>query len=247
MKERDSMRRTTFLMALALSALAATATFGQGGGGGRRGGGDAAPGGGGQGGGGGRGPQQPMSFFVTSVGKGDGANYGGLAGADAYCQQLATAAGRGGAMWHAYLSTQGPGAVNARDRIGNGPWYNARGQVVAMNNGILHGDTIDQARVGNAMGKQISLDEKQGINNGVGDMPNTHDILTGSKPDGTAYTDGMDHTCSNWTSSAAGMGSAQLGHSDRSGGGNNSWNSAHPSRGCSQDNLVSTGGAGMYY
>ena len=136
------------------------------------------------------------------MGKGDGANYGGLAGADAYCQQMATAAGRGGVMWHAYLSTQGPGAVNARDRIGNGPWYNARGQAIAMNNGVLHGDTIDQARTGNAMGKQISLTEKNTVSNGVGDMPNTHDILTGSKADGTAYTDGMDHTCGNYASSA---------------------------------------------
>jgi len=234
------------VMALALSLVAATTIFAQGGGqGGGRAGGGAAPGGG-QGGGGGRGPQQPMSFFVTSVGKGDGANYGGLAGADAYCQQLATAAGRGGAMWHAYLSTQGPGAVNARDRIGNGPWYNQRGQIVAMNNGVLHGDTVDQARVGNAMGKQISLDEKGGINNGVGDMPNTHDILTGSKPDGTAFTDGMDHTCMNYTSNAD-TGSVQLGHSDKQGGNNSSWNSAHASAGCSQPKLVMTGGAGKLY
>ena len=114
-------KHTTIVLALARSALVATATFGQGGGGGQRGGGGGAPGGGGQGGGGARGPQQPMSFFITSVGKGDGANYGGVAGADAYCQQMATAAGRGGATWHAYLSTQGPGAVNARDRIGRGP------------------------------------------------------------------------------------------------------------------------------
>jgi len=234
------------VMALALSLVAATTIFAQGGGqGGGRAGGGAAPGGG-QGGGGGRGPQQPMSFFVTSVGKVDGANYGGLAGADAYCQQLATAAGRGGAMWHAYLSTQGPGAVNARDRIGNGPWYNQRGQIVAMNNGVLHGDTVDQARVGNAMGKQISLDEKGGINNGVGDMPNTHDILTGSKPDGTAFTDGMDHTCMNYTSNAD-TGSVQLGHSDKQGGNNSSWNSAHASAGCSQPKLVMTGGAGKLY
>src|SRR5215475_12797980 len=105
------------------------------------------------------GPPQPMSFFITSVGKGDGANYGGLTGADAYCQQMATAAGRGMATWHAYLSTQGPGAVNARDRIGNGPWYNQAGTMVAMNVGQLHGDTIDQARIGNALGKQISLTE----------------------------------------------------------------------------------------
>jgi hypothetical protein len=150
-------------------------------------------------------------------------------------------------MWHAYLSTQGANAVNARDRIGNGPWYNARGQVVAMNNGVLHGDTIDQARVGNAMGKQISLTEKNTVVNGVGDMPNTHDILTGSRPDGTAFTDGMDHTCNNYTSNADGMGQVQLGHSDKQGGNNSSWNSAHGSRGCSQPNLVATGGAGLLY
>ncbi len=191
------------------------------------------------------GPQGPMSFFITSVGKGDGANYGGLAGADAYCQQMATAAGRGGATWHAYMSTQGPNAVNARDRIGNGPWFNQKGQLVAQNLAELHGDTLEQARLGNRLGKQISLTEKGGIVNGVGDMPNTHDILTGSMADGRAYTDGMDHTCNNWTSNS--MGTAQLGHSDKQGGGNSSWNSAHPSRGCSQENLVSTGGAGLLY
>src|SRR6185295_14630561 len=121
-------------------------------------------------------PPPPMSFFITSVGKGDGANYGGLAGADAYCQQLGTAAGRGAPVtWHAYLSTQGAGAVNARDRIGAGPWYNANGAVVAMNVGQLHGDTIEQARIGNALGKQFSLTEKKERVNGVGDMPNTHD------------------------------------------------------------------------
>jgi hypothetical protein len=151
------------------------------------------PAGQGRGGGGGQAaPPQPMSFFVTSTSKGDGANYGGLAGADAHCQMLAAAAGRGGAKWVAYLSTQGPGAVNARDRIGNGPWYNARGQMIAMNNAILHGDSIDDARKGNALGKQFALTEKQGLVNGVGDMPNQHDILTGSQPDGRAYTDGMD-------------------------------------------------------
>jgi hypothetical protein len=200
----------------------------------------------GRGGAGGRGPAQPMSFFITSVGKGDGANYGGLTGADAYCQQLATAAGRGMATWHAYLSTQGPGAVNARDRIGNGPWYNATGTMVAMNVAQLHGDTIEQARVGNALGKQISLTEKSMPVNGVGDTPNTHDILTGSQPDGRAYTDQMDHTCSNYTSNAA-TGVVQLGHSDRQGGGNSSWNSSHASRGCSQMALVGTGGAGLLY
>jgi hypothetical protein len=187
-----------------------------------------------------------MSFFITSAPKGDGANYGGLAGADAYCTQLATAAGRGApVVWHAYLSTQGQGAVNARDRIGNGPWFNSRGGRVGGSVAELHGDTIEQARLGNALGKQISLTEKQGIVNGVGDMPNQHDILTGSQPDGRAYTDGMDHTCNNWTSNN--MGSAQLGHADKQGGGNGSWNSTHASRGCSQENLVSTGGAGLLY
>src|SRR6266566_647512 len=151
-------------------------------------------------------PAQPMSFFITSVGKGDGANYGGLAGADAYCQTMAASAGRGGATWHAYLSTQGAGAVNARDRIGNGPWFNARGQRVAMGVADLHGDAIEQARIGNALGKQFSLTEKAGIVNGVGDMPNTHDILTGSQADGRAYTDSMDHTCSNYSSNADGRG-----------------------------------------
>jgi hypothetical protein len=209
-------------------------------------------------------PAQPMSFFITSVSKGDGANYGGLAGADAYCQQLGTAAGRGApVVWHAYLSTQGAGAVNARDRIGNGPWYNANGALVAMNVGQLHGDTIEQARIGNALGKQFSLTEKKERVNGVGDMPNQHDILTGSQPDGRAYTDAADHTCNNWTSNAEGPArgappaagapppapgpSAQLGHSDKQGGGNSSWNSTHASRGCSQPNLVATGGAGLLY
>ena len=202
--------------------------------------------GGAQGRGGAQAPAQPMSFFITSVGKGDGANYGGLNGADAYCQQMATAAGRGMATWHAYLSTQGAGAVNARDRIGNGPWYNARGQMVAMNVGQLHGDTIEQARTGNALGKQISLTEKATVVNGVGDTPNQHDILTGSQADGRAYTDQMDHTCSNYTSNAA-TGVVQLGHADRQGGGNSSWNSSHASRGCSQMALVGTGGAGLLY
>ena len=189
---------------------------------------------------------QPMSFFITSAGKGDGANLGGLAGADAHCQSLAAAAGRGGVTWHAYLSTQGPGAVNARDRIGNGPWYNAAGQRVAQNLAELHGDTIEQARIGNALGKQLSRTEKNTIVNGVGDTPNQHDILTGSTADGRAYTDGSDHTCSNYSSSAA-TGTVQLGHSDKQGGGNGSWNSAHPSRGCGQQNLVATGGAGLFY
>ena len=191
-------------------------------------------------------PPQPMSFFVTSIGAGDGANLGSLAGADAHCQMLATAAGRGNATWRAYLSTQGPNAVNARDRIGNGPWYAPGGRRrVAENVAELHGDTLAQARLGNALGKQISLTEQGEVVNGVGDSPNQHDILTGSQPDGRAFTDGVDHTCSNWTSN--GEGSAQVGHSDKQGGGNGSWNSSHPSRGCSQENLVGTGGAGLFY
>jgi hypothetical protein len=195
-------------------------------------------------------PAQPMSFFVTSVGKGDGANLGGVAGADAHCQTLAAAAGRGGATWHAYLSTQGRGAVNARDRIGNGPWYNARGARLAQNVAELHGDSVEQARIGNALGKQTSLTEKDAVVNGLGDTPNQHDILTGSQPDGRAYTDVMDHTCSNYTSNADGRGAVQVGHVDKprgQGGNNESWNSAHPSRGCSQANLAAIGGAGLLY
>ncbi|OFW14849.1 MAG: lectin [Acidobacteria bacterium RIFCSPLOWO2_02_FULL_67_21] len=188
---------------------------------------------------------QPMSFFVTSVGKGDGANYGGLAGADAHCQQLAAAAGRGDAKWVAYLSTQGPGAVNARDRIGNGPWFNARGQQVAANAAELHGDTIEQARMGNRINKVSAANEKGSPVNGVGDMPNQHDILTGSQPDGRAFPAGEDRTCNNYSSN--GTGSVMLGHHDRLGGANASWNSVHASKGCSQPNLVGTGGAGLLY
>ena len=213
------------------------------------------------------GPPPALSFFVTSVSKGDGANYGGLAGADAHCQALAAAAGRGGATWVAYLSTQGPGAVNARDRIGPGPWFNARGQQVAANAAELHGDTLEQARLGNRIAKTTAINEMGNPVNGVGDMPNQHDILTGSTPDGRAFTDAADHTCNNYTSNAAaapaparGAGapaapaapaapgpSVQLGHHDRLGGANASWNSVHASRGCSQPNLVATGGAGLLY
>ncbi len=195
-------------------------------------------------------PPQPMSFFVTSVGVGNGANLGGLAGADAHCQKLASESGREGAAgrtWHAYLSTQGANAVNARDRIGSGPWYNARGARVAASVADLHGDTAEQARMGNNLSRTTVLTEKNTTINGAGDNPNQHDILTGSQTDGRAFTDSMDHTCGNWTSAADGSGSAQLGHFDRTGGGNTSWNSAHPSRGCSQPNLVSTGGAGFLY
>ena len=194
-----------------------------------------------------QGEPQPMSLFITSVGAGAGANVGGLAGADAHCQTLATAAGRGDSTWHAYLSTQGPNAVNARDRIGSGPWYAFGGRRrVAQNVAELHGDTLEQARLGNALGKRIALTEKGTIVNGIGDSPNQHDMLTGSRPDGRAFTDGMDHTCGNWTSTSS-TGSAQVGHSDKQGGGNGSWNSSHPSRGCSQENLVATGGAGLFY
>jgi hypothetical protein len=192
-------------------------------------------------------PPPPMSFFVTSTAKGDGANYGGLAGADAHCQMLAQAAGRGNVKWVAYLSTQGAGAVNARDRIGNGPWYNARGQMIAANQAELHGDTIELARLGNRLNKNQARDEKGELVKGVGDMPNQHDILTGSMPDGRAFTDNMDHTCSNYTSNADGKGSVQLGHHDKTGGPNGSWNSVHASRGCSQANLISTGGNGYLY
>jgi hypothetical protein len=186
-----------------------------------------------------------MSFFVTSAGAGKGADLGGLAGADQLCQMRAAAVGRGSSTWHAYLSTQGAGAVNARDRIGTGPWANAKGQVIAANVAELHGDTLEIARMGNRITKTSALNEKGEVMNGVGDTPNEHDILTGSQPDGRAYTDAADHTCGNWTSS--GMGTAQLGHFDRMGGGNASWNSVHPSQGCSQQNLVATGGAGKLY
>ena len=197
----------------------------------------------------GRGPQPPpppMSFFVTSMGLGRGANLGGIAGADAHCQALATKAGRGNVKWVAYMSTQGPGAVSARDRIGNGPWHNARGLMIAMNQDELHGDTIQMARQSNRVNKNTARTETGEVVKGVGDMPNEHDMLTGSTLDGRAYTDGMDHTCSNWTSGADGMGSAQVGHHDKIGNGSGSWNSAHASRGCSQPNLVATGGAGLF-
>jgi hypothetical protein len=190
-------------------------------------------------------PPPPMSFFITSAGSGHGANLGGLAGADRICQTLAAAVGSM-KTWHAYMSTQGPNAVNARDRIGAGPWYNAKGEKIANGLADLHGDTAELARLGNNLVKSSGLTEKGGAINGRGDTPNTHDMLTGSHTDGTAYTDAADHTCSNWTSDAA-TGSAQLGHFDRNGGGNTSWNSAHPSSGCSQDKLVSTGGAGLFY
>ena len=190
--------------------------------------------------------QANMTFFVTSAGSGQGADLGGLAGADKHCQDLAAAAGAGSHTWHAYLSSQGDGAVNARDRIGKGPWTNAKGAVVAKSVDDLHSD-------GNNLTKQTSLTEKGGVVNGRGDTPNMHDALTGSQADGRAFTGTDDRTCKNWTSSAAGA--AMLGHIDRQGlrddAESKSWNSSHPSRGpgggCSQDDLKSTGGAGLFY
>jgi len=181
-----------------------------------------------------------MSFFITSVGSGNGANLGGLAGADAHCQNLAKAVGAGNKQWHAYLSTQGPNAVNAKDRIGTGPWFNSKGVQIAASVADLHSDK-------NNLTKETQLTEKGTVVNGRGDTPNTHDILTGSNLDGTGFPAGEDHTCNNWTSQTDG--SANMGHHDRQGGGANpnSWNNAHPSKGCSQQNLIATGGNGLFY
>lgn len=185
--------------------------------------------------------EHPMGFFVTSTGLGDGANLGGLEGADAHCAALASAAGSTGREWRAYLSTQAEGkrGVSARYRIGIGPWYNANGELVASD--------LDDLHVMPNLKKRTAVDENGNQINGYGDSPNVHDVLTGSMADGMAYfpSDPADHTCGNWTSN--GEGSAQVGHSDRHGGGNVSWNSAHASRGCSQENLASTGGAGLLY
>jgi hypothetical protein len=188
------------------------------------------------------------SFFVTSTGMGNGGNLGGLAGADNHCHTLAQAAGIGAKTWRAYLSTQaadGQPAVNARDRVGKGPWQNSKGVVIARDVAELHAT--------NNINKETALTEKGEIVNGYGDKPNTHDILTGSQPDGTAFSSPDDRTCKNWTSST--QGAAMLGHTDLSGPPTNptvkSWNAAHPSRGpdggCSQADLVSTGGAGLLY
>ncbi len=182
-----------------------------------------------------------MSFFVTSTGLGDGANLGGLEGADAHCAKLATAAGSTGKTWRAYLSTQieGKRGISARDRIGQGPWYNAAGELIASD--------LDQLHISPNIFLRTALDENGKRIKGRGEKPNEHDILTGSKEDGTAYFpwEEGDKTCSNWTSND--KGSATVGHHDRHGGGNTSWNAAHNSRGCSQDNLKSTGGNGYFY
>ncbi len=189
--------------------------------------------------------QANMTFFVTSVGKGNGADLGGLAGADAHCQALATAAGSTRTGWRAYLSTTAPGGdagVNARDRIGNGPWQNAKGVVVAKSVAELHSDAAN-------ITKATALTEKGEPVKGRGDTPNEHDILTGSDPQGMFSTAGGDTTCGNWAKS--GEGSAIVGHHDRAGLKDsrhmNSWNSSHGSRGCSQDQLKASGGAGLLY
>ena len=184
-----------------------------------------------------------LGFFITSAGSGKGADLGGLVGADAHCQKLAAAAGAGTRTWRAYLSTTAAGSqpvVNAKDRIGSGPWANAKGVIVATSVADLHSEA-------NKLSKENSLTEKGEVVNGRGDTPNKHDILTGTTLDGKASTAAGDSTCGNWTSS--GEGSALVGHHDRQGGGANptSWNFAHPSRGCSQDNLRGTGGDGLFY
>ncbi|UVJ42021.1 hypothetical protein NVV94_15155 [Pseudomonas sp. LS1212] len=185
-----------------------------------------------------------MTFFVTSVGLGKGADLGGLTGADKHCQTLAAAVGADKHTWQAYLSadaTAGLPAVNARDRIGKGPWQNAKGVVIAQDVAQLHGD--------NKLTKETALDERGAVVKGRGDTPNMHDILTGSQEDGTAFPGSDDHTCSNWTSGDKGM--AQVGHSDRIGlrddAPSRSWNSSHPSRGCSTEALAASGGAGLLY
>lgn len=204
-------------------------------------------------------PASPPSFFITSVGKGDGANYGGLAGADAWCAERAKAANiqtPAGRTWRAYLSATAQGgqpAVNARDRIGAGPWHNIKGQLIANNVADLHGD-VERDR--NSINKTTALSELGMPINGVGDKPNQHDIITGSDSHGRARaSEKVDTTCSNYTSNqdpAAGTARGQgpgvwLGHHDRTGGGNTSWNATHKSGGCSQTALVNTGGAGLLY
>lgn len=209
------MRKVTLLLAIAVLALQGSSALAQ--------------------------NKTPLGFFITSVGSGNGANLGGISGADAHCQKLAAAAGAGNRTWRAYLSGLENGKrVNARDRIGTGPWYNAKGVLIASNVDELHSEAAKT-------GKENSLTEKGEVVPGRGDKPNQHDILTGSDTDGRAFTDGEDRTCNNWASSDAG--SAQVGHHDRTGGGANptSWNSAHASKGCSQEALVGTGGNGYFY
>jgi hypothetical protein len=224
-------------------------------------------------------PSPMMTFFVTSEPIGDGGNLGGLAGADAHCQTLAAAAGAGNRTWHAYLSTQarpGQPAVNAHDRIGTGPWYNFKGEMIAQNLAHLHGDTMELAHQGNNLNKLTGLTEKGQIVPGLYDysdprdndwnyakttrFSSRHEMLTGTQTDGTAFTDAQDHTCNNWTSNASpapgrgadlnasdGRLNAQIGFPDRNGGGSGSWNSAHGTRGCAQEDLPRTHGIGLFY
>jgi hypothetical protein len=221
----------------------------------------------------------PMTFFVTSKPIGDGGNLGGLAGADAHCQILATEVGYGHKDWRAYLSTQdrpGQPAINARDRIGKGPWYNVHGVMISRDLAHLHGDTIELARLGNNLTKQSGLTEKGQIVPGLNDYQengwldtewdfvkttpysNRHEVLTGSQPDGTAFSSELDYTCDNWISNkdpdelrvmgeAENKPNAQIGFPDRNGGGNGSWNSSHGTRGCSQYALPMTHGVGLFY
>jgi hypothetical protein len=191
--------------------------------------------------------QQPMSFFVASTVPGTG-NLGGLAGADKICQDLAAAVGAGNRTWHAYLSQQAQGnqpRVNARGRIGAGPWYNAKGVMIAANVADLHGD---QQRDRNTIRSATALTEKGEVvpSGGTPGVQNQHDMLTGSDSMGRAFTDGLDHTCNNWTSDTD-TNRAMLGHHDRLGNANTSWNMAHMSAGCSKQALINTGGAGKFY
>jgi hypothetical protein len=186
--------------------------------------------------------QGPMSFFVTSVGLGKGGDLGGLEGADRHCQGLAQAVGAGSKTWHAYLSTQGSGGVNAKDRIGNGPWFNAKGMQIAANLNDLHSDR-------NKISKETALDERGMTVKGRVDTPNQHDMLTGTQHEGTAVPGPDDATCSNWSSSAEGQGSAVVGHHDLIGNtqGPNFWNYSHKTPGCAPANLQRVGGAGLFY
>src|SRR5262249_40234588 len=186
--------------------------------------------------------QGPMSFFVTSVGLGKGGDLGGLDGADRHCQSLAQAAGAGGKTWHAYLSTQGSGGVNAKDRIGTGPWFNAKGMQIAANLIDLHSDR-------NKINKETALDERGMTVKGRIDTPNQHDMLTGTQHDGTTVPGPDDATCSNWRNSADGQGSAVVGHHDLIGNtqGPNFWNYSHKTPGCAPANLQRVGGAGLFY
>ena len=191
-------------------------------------------------------PPPPMGFFVTSENPGKGGDLGGLSGADAHCQKLAAAVGAGNRTWRAYLSTpasNGKPAVNARDRIGAGPWHNAKGELIAKNIADLHGD-VERDR--NNLWKGSALNEKGEVVNGRGDTPNRHDILTGSDSTGRAIQSPEDNSCSAWTSSATNR-AAMVGHHDRNGGGNTSWNSVHKTRGCGMEQLKPTGGDGLMY